>query len=59
MNTLKLKTSFSLVALLVLSPAILADEGPAETGPAKAAKETASFVDVLDRDTFLGGKFNT
>lgn len=31
----------------------------AETGPAKAAKESGGFVAALDRETVLGGKFST
>lgn len=33
--------------------------GEAEVGPAKAAKESNQFVEYLDRDTVLGGKFST
>jgi uncharacterized protein (TIGR02001 family) len=35
------------------------EEGYAETGPAKAAKESASFLDNLDRETLFGGKFSS
>lgn len=33
--------------------------GPAETGPAKAAKESTSFDDFADGETLFGGKFST
>lgn len=36
-----------------------ANDGYAEVGPAKAAKESGSFVEYLDRDVVLGGKFST
>lgn len=35
------------------------DSGYAEVGPARAAKKSNEFVEFLDRDTFLGGKFST
>ncbi len=35
------------------------ETGPAETGPAKAAKESMQFTEYLDRDEVLGGKFST
>ena len=34
-------------------------EGPVETGPVKAAKESASFDEFLDGETVFGGKFTT
>ncbi len=36
-----------------------ADSGYAEVGAARAAKKSNEFVEFLDRDTFLGGKFST
>jgi uncharacterized protein (TIGR02001 family) len=36
-----------------------AESGYAEVGPAKAAKESNSFIEYLDRETVLGGKFST
>lgn len=51
------------VTLFSVSPSYAeetkSNEGYAETGPAKAAKESTSFLEALDRDTFLGGKFST
>ena len=34
-------------------------QGPAEVGPAKAAKESTAFDDFLDGETLFGGKFST
>ncbi len=54
----------SLMIALLMVPTIAtaeesSTEGYAETGPAKAAKESASFLEHLDRDTLFGGKFST
>ncbi|KKM75767.1 hypothetical protein LCGC14_1386940, partial [marine sediment metagenome] len=50
------------LAMTMVNP-VLADveveTGPAETGPAKAAKESMQFTEYLDRDEVLGGKFST
>lgn len=59
MNIFNLKNVAPLMGLMILSPTVLADDGQAEVGPVKAAKESADFVELLDRDTFLGGKFST
>lgn len=54
----------SLIIVLSMIPAmVIAEETKTEsygeTGPAKAAKESASFLEHLDRDTLFGGKFST
>lgn len=60
MKILKLLVASS---LLVSGASYAADSNDldayAETGPAKAAKQSNSFVENLDRDEFLGGKFST
>ena len=56
-HTLTTLSALALAATAV-SP-VWADEGQAEVGPAKAAKESMHFTDYLDRDTVLGGKFST
>tara|TARA_R110002049_G_scaffold176515_3_gene343708 strand:- start:3411 stop:4256 length:846 start_codon:yes stop_codon:yes gene_type:complete len=45
------------LAATMMSP-VWAD-GEAETGPAKAAKQSTQFTDYLDREEVLGGKFST
>lgn len=57
LHTLKTLSALTL-AVSAVSP-VWADEGQAEVGPAKAAKESMHFTDYLDRDTVLGGKFST
>ncbi len=59
MKTTTLKTLVALMLGSTMVSSAWADEGQAEVGPAKAAKESAHFTDYLDRDTFLGGKFST
>lgn len=58
MNKNMTKT-FLLMASASLTSVVMADGGQAEVGPAKAAKETTSYVEFLDREEFLGGKFST
>tara|TARA_R110002050_G_scaffold57423_1_gene128783 strand:+ start:3900 stop:4742 length:843 start_codon:yes stop_codon:yes gene_type:complete len=52
-----LKSLPVVLAATMMSP-VWAD-GEAETGPAKAAKESTQFTEFLDRDEVLGGKFST
>ena len=59
MNPFKLNHSGLLLAGLVATSSSLADSGQAEAGPAKAAKESIAFVELLDREEILGGKFST
>ncbi len=59
MNTLTTKSLLALVLGTGMVSSAWADDGQAEVGPAKAAKESAHFIDYLDRDTVLGGKFST
>lgn len=46
-------------ALTFISVNTMADSSHGETGPTKAAKESNQFVEYLDRDEVLGGKFST
>ena len=49
------------MAALISTPVWSAEannEGPAETGPATAAKESNRFIEYLDRETVLGGTFS-
>ncbi|KGM06704.1 hypothetical protein LP43_1928 [Methylophaga thiooxydans] len=59
MKTQTLTTLSALVLGATIASSAWADEGQAEVGPAKAAKESTHFTDYLDRDTVLGGKFST
>ena len=59
MKTFKLNYLALLVAGTVFSSTSFADSGQAEVGPAKAAKESVAFVEYLDREEVLGGKFST
>jgi len=61
-KTTVLKSLPLALAITMINP-VWADNqvetGPAETGPAKAAKESMQFTEFLDRDEVLGGKFST
>lgn len=59
MKTHTLTTLSALVLGAAIAAPAWADEGQAEVGPAKAAKESTHFTDYLDRDTVFGGKFST
>ena|SRR5690554_410722 len=56
------RLTICVMAALISTPVWSAEannEGPAETGPAKAAKESNRFIEYLDRETVLGGTFST
>lgn len=59
MKNFKLKGLILLMAGSVASSNSFAEAGQAEVGPAKAAKESIEFVEFLDREEVLGGKFST
>lgn len=56
------RLTICVMAALISTPVWSAEannDGPAETGPAKAAKESNRFIEYLDRETVLGGTFST
>lgn len=59
MKSFNVNALVGLMAGILTSSASFADGGQAEVGPAKAAKESVAFVEFLDREEVLGGKFST